>query len=65
MCVLDGEATNVNFIVFGLTPTGFEPTIYLERTLGEHANHYTTDVVLIIKEVLMIIHVTARTNASN
>jgi hypothetical protein len=39
--VLSGEATNTNFIVFGLTRQGIEPTIY--RTRGEHANHYTTD----------------------
>ena len=41
--MLSGEATNANFIVFGLTLSGLEPTIY--RTLGEHANHYTTDAV--------------------
>ena len=40
-CVLSGEATNTNCIVFGLTRTGLEPTLY--RTLGEHANHYATD----------------------
>jgi hypothetical protein len=37
--VLNGEATNSNFIVFGLTRSGLEPTIY--HTRGEHANHYT------------------------
>jgi hypothetical protein len=41
--VLNGEAINAYFIVFGLTRLGFEPTIY--RTRGEHVNHYTTDVV--------------------
>ena len=35
------ETTNTNFIVFGLTLSGLEPTIYHIR--GEHANHYTTD----------------------
>jgi hypothetical protein len=35
--MLNGEATNTNFIVFGLT----------YRTRGEHANHYTTDAVVI------------------
>jgi hypothetical protein len=35
-CVLSGEATNINFIVFGLTRSGLEPTIY--RTRAEHAN---------------------------
>jgi hypothetical protein len=34
---LSGEAANTNFIVFGLTRPGFEPTIY--RTRGEHANN--------------------------
>jgi hypothetical protein len=38
-----GEATNTNFIVFGLTRSGLVPTIY--HTRGEHANHYTTDGV--------------------
>ena len=38
-----GEATNINFIVFGLTRSGLEPTTY--RTQGEHANRYTTDAV--------------------
>jgi len=42
-CVLSGEATNTNFIVFGLTRPGLERTIY--RTRGEHANNYTTDKV--------------------
>ena len=39
-CVLSREATNAKFIVFALTRTGLEPTIY--RTQGEHGNHYTT-----------------------
>ena len=42
-CVLSGEGTHTNFIVFGLTGSGMEPTIY--HTRGEHANHYTTDAV--------------------
>ena len=42
-CVLSGEATHTNFIVFDSTRTGFEPMIY--RTRGEHANHYATDAV--------------------
>jgi hypothetical protein len=44
LCVI-GEATNTNFIVFGFTWPGLEPTIY--NTLDEHANHYTTNVVLL------------------
>jgi hypothetical protein len=35
------RATNTNFIVFGLTRSGLESTIY--RTRSENANHYTTD----------------------
>jgi len=35
--VLSGEAGNFNFIVFGLTTSGLEPTIY--HTRGEHANN--------------------------
>jgi hypothetical protein len=42
-CVLCGEATNTNFIVFGLTRSGLEPMIY--RTPDEYANHYSTDAV--------------------
>ena len=41
--MLNGEPTNTNLIVSGLTRPGFEPTIY--RTRGKHANHYTTDAV--------------------
>ena len=37
------EAINTKFIVFGLIRSGFEPMTY--RTQGEHANHYTSDVV--------------------
>jgi hypothetical protein len=44
--MLSREATNTNFIVFGLILLGLEPTIY--RTGGEHANHYTTDAVYLV-----------------
>ena len=37
------EATNTNFIVFGLTRPGLQHMIY--HTRGEHAYHYATDVV--------------------
>jgi hypothetical protein len=47
--MLSGEARNTNFIVFGLTQTGLEPTIY--RTQDEHANHYTTNVVIRFDDV--------------
>jgi len=40
--VLSGEITNTNLIVFGLTRSGLESTIY--RTRGKH---YTTDAVLL------------------
>jgi hypothetical protein len=41
-----GKATNLNLIVFRLTRSGPEPTIY--RIRGEHTNHYTTDAVSVI-----------------
>jgi hypothetical protein len=42
--VLSGEAILTNFIVFGLTRSRLEPTIY---SIGsEQANHYTTDAVV-------------------
>ena len=48
-CLLSGDATNTNCIVFGFTRTELEPTIY--RTRDKHANHYTTNVVkFILKE---------------
>jgi hypothetical protein len=40
-CVLSGEVTNT--IVFGLTQSGLEPTIY--RTRVDNASHYTTVAV--------------------
>jgi hypothetical protein len=40
--VNSGEATNTNCIVFCLTRSGLEPTIYCTR--GEHANHYTSKI---------------------
>ena len=50
--MLSGETTNANFIVFGLTRSVLGPTIY--RTRGEHANHYTTDEVLLERRVVNI-----------
>jgi hypothetical protein len=41
--VLNEEATNTNFKVFGSNRPGLEHTIY--RTLGERAIHYATNVV--------------------
>jgi len=48
--MLNGEATNTNFIVFGLTLSALETKVY--RTRGEHANHYTINAVFftIVKE---------------
>jgi hypothetical protein len=50
--MLRGEATNINFIVFGLTRPGLELTIY--RIRGEHANHYATDANTFVS--LPVIH---------
>ena len=33
---------DTNFIVFGLTPLGHEPSIYHTQAEHKHANHYTT-----------------------
>ena len=58
-CGLSGKVTNTNFISFGLTRPGLEPTIYCTR--GEHANHYhyTADVVqmdwICIKYIIQLI----------
>jgi hypothetical protein len=43
VCMLNGEATNTNFIVFGSTQSGREPVIY--HTQGQHTNHCTTDAI--------------------
>jgi hypothetical protein len=42
--VLSGEATNTNFILFDLTRSRLEPTIYCTR--GEHAHQYTIDAYI-------------------
>ena len=43
-CLVEKQQLPVLFnIVFSLTWSGLEPSIY--RMWGEHANHYTTDVV--------------------
>jgi hypothetical protein len=44
-CMLSGESANTNFIVFGLTQPELKLTIYC--ILGEHVNHYTTEVALL------------------
>ena len=42
-CLAEKQQISINFIVFGLTQQGLEPTIY--RTQGEYDNHYATDAV--------------------
>jgi hypothetical protein len=51
-CFSSGEATNTNFIVFGLTRLGLEPTICCTR--GKHANHYTTDAIVFSIQVSVL-----------
>ena len=41
--MLSAQAANTNIIVFDLTRSGLEPSIYSTR--GEHANQYSTDAV--------------------
>jgi len=43
--VLSGEATNINFIVFGLIRPGLEPTIY--RTITLITLHIAVDFVFL------------------
>jgi hypothetical protein len=44
--VLNGEATNADFVVSGLNRPGLKPMIY--HTQVEHASHYNTAVVFYI-----------------
>jgi len=41
--MISGEAVNANVIVFGVIPSGIEPTIY--HTPDQHALYYTTRAV--------------------
>jgi hypothetical protein len=50
--MLSGETTNTNFIVFGLTQPGLEPTIYC--TQGEHANQYATNAINVIGDYMLL-----------
>ena len=43
-CLLNREAANTNYIVFGMTQPGLKPMIY--HTRGEHVNHYIISVVV-------------------
>jgi hypothetical protein len=61
--MFSGEATNTNFIAFGLTRQGHEPTIY--RTRVEHANHYTTYANLITLSLYFKIFMKFKTLQSN
>ena len=47
--MLRGEATNTNFVVFGLTRSGLEPTIY--RIRDGHVNHYKNDECIVEVDV--------------
>jgi hypothetical protein len=47
-CVLGEEATNTNFIVFGLSRLRLKPTIYFTR--GEHANRYIIDTIPVFED---------------
>jgi hypothetical protein len=38
-----GEAANINSIIFSMIQQVLKPMIY--HTRGEHANHYTSDVM--------------------
>ena len=50
--MLNGETPNIKFIVFGLTQPGLEPMFYQNRDM--HANHYTTDAILLVLKILYI-----------
>jgi hypothetical protein len=45
-CMLKTTSSKIKILVLGLTWPGSEPPIYSSR--GEHANHYTTDVVFLL-----------------
>ena len=47
------EKQQIPILVFDVTRSGLEPTIY--RTRGEHANHYPTDAIILQLEVFQII----------
>ena len=42
-CVFSREAQHINIVVFGLTRSGLESTIY--RRVSDHVNHYSTDTL--------------------
>jgi hypothetical protein len=44
------RSNKYQFVVFGMTRSGLEPTIYRNR--GEHSNHYAADAVRIIRSCM-------------
>ena len=44
------EKQQIPILVFGLTRPGLEPTFY--RSRGEHANHYATDAVDNVEDMI-------------
>ena len=50
-CVLSGEATNTNFIVFGWTRSELKPTIY--HTRGKHTDHNDATAAYITVNALL------------
>jgi hypothetical protein len=56
--VLSGEATDTNFIAFGLSRPGLEPTI--DHTQVEHSNHYATEAAPEIFEKKRQLHVPSK-----
>jgi len=55
--VLSGEATNTNFIIFGLTRQLLEPTIYSSH--GEHVNKLS-DIYAICRASGMLLHINGK-----
>jgi len=52
--MLSVETTNTNFIIFGLTRSGFRPMFY--HTRGEHANKKYHTVATIPKTNIKIVY---------
>ena len=49
--MLSGEATDTDFIVFGLIKPELQPTTY--NTRGEHDNHFTTETISLFKDNIL------------
>ena len=52
--MLSSEATNIKFMVFGATQSGFEPTIFLTR--GEHAIPYMVETLFVHSKIFIIFY---------